>query len=145
MDVASITRTACLLPICAALATGALADGTLYRVNSKDVGWSTIDITIDEIRRDERVSSLRIPHYEKRSAVESRFAMCVFTGFATRRGFETWLVSGDVITDDVVRVGFLKSSSEDAAKLLGKEFLGKDALRADVAVMNRMCGIHRAK
>jgi hypothetical protein len=145
MDVTYIARIACLIPICAGLAVGAFANETLYRVNSKDVGWSTIDVTINEIRRDGRISFLQIPHYEQRSAVESRFAMCAFTDLAMQRGFEVWIVSDDSKTDDVVRVGFLKSNNEDAAKVLGKGFLGKDLLRAEVAVMNRMCGIQRVK
>lgn len=91
------------------------------------------------------LSALRIPHYSKRSAIESRFAMCAFTDIAIQRGFDVWIVSNWSITDDVARVGFLKSNGEDAAKLLGKDFVGDNVLRTEVQVINRMCGIERAK
>jgi hypothetical protein len=123
----------------------ALADEAPYRVNSKDAGWDTIDLTISEIRRDGRISVLRIPHYSKRSAVESRFVMCAFTDIAIQRGFEAWVISDASVTDDLVRVGFLKSNREDVTKLLGKGFVGDNVLRGEVQVINRMCGIERVK
>lgn len=145
MNAISTATIGCLIAIAAASVVGAMADEKLYRVNSKDVGWDTIDLTIAEIRRDGRISVLRIPHYGKRSAIESRFAMCAFTDIAIQRGFEVWIVSDGSITDDVVRVGFLKSNGEDAAKLLGKDFVGENVLRSEVEVINRMCGIKLAK
>jgi hypothetical protein len=141
----SRTMIRCLVAIVAANVVGALADETLYRVNSKDVGWSTIDLTISEVRRDGRISVLRIPHYGNRSAIESRFAMCAFTDIAIQRGFEMWIVSDGSITDDLVRVGFLKSGDEDATRLLAKDFVGDNALRGEVSTINRMCGIERRK
>ena len=134
-----------LVAIAALSALAALADETPYRVNSKDVGWNTIDLTISEVRRDGRISVLRIPHYDERSAIESRFATCVFADIAIQRGFEVWIVSDASIIDDLVRVGFLKSNGEDVTKLLGKGFVGDNVLRAEVQVINRMCGIERAK
>ena len=145
MNAISRTTIRCLVAIAAASVLVALAGEKPYRVNSKDVGWDTIDLTISEIRRDGRISVLRIPHYGERSAIESRFAMCVFTDIAIQRGFEVWIVSDGSITDDVVRVGFLKSNGEDATKLLGKDFVGDNVLRGEVQVINRMCGIERAK
>jgi hypothetical protein len=135
----------CIFATAALCASSSFADEKPYRINSKDVGWDKIDLTILEVRRDDRVSSLRIPHYEKRSSAESRFAMCAFTDIAMQRGFEVWIVSGGNIADDIVRVGFLKSDSEDAVKLLGAEFAGEKALRTEVEVINRMCGISRVK
>jgi hypothetical protein len=145
MNAISRAAIGCLVAIAAAGVVCATADEKLFRVNSKDVGWDTIDLTISEIRRDGRISVLRIPHYANRSAIESRFAMCAFTDIAIQSGFEVWIVSDGSITDDVVRVGFLKSSGEDAAKLLGKDFVGDNVLRTEVRVINRMCGIERVK
>jgi hypothetical protein len=134
-----------IVAIAFVITSQAAAEEKPYSVRSKDVGWDSIDLTIAEIRRDGRVSVLRIPRYEKRSAIESRFAMCAFTDIAIQRDFEVWIVSDGSITDDMVRVGFLKSETEDAAKLLGPEFVGPNALRTSVQVINRMCGISRAK
>ena len=75
----------------------------------------------------------------------SRVLPCVYTDIAIERGFTTWIVSNASVTGDVIRVGFLKSSDEDAAEVLGKDFVGENALRAEVQVINRMCGIERAK
>lgn len=134
-----------LAVLCGALAIGAFAAEKLYRVNSKDVGWTDIDLTISEVRREARISVLRIPNYERRSAAEARFAMCAFTDIAIQRGFDVWIVSDGSITDNIVRVGFLKSNNEDPAKVLGREFAGAEALRTEVAVINKMCGIRRGK
>ena len=129
-----------------ALATcGVAAEDKPYRVNSKDVGWDSIDVTISEVSRKGPVSVLRIPHYESRTAVEARFAMCAFTDMAIRRDFVVWIVSGARAKDDLVRVGFLKSENEDAAKLLGAEFVADNALRTSVDTINVLCGIRKAK
>jgi hypothetical protein len=128
-----------------AIAIFAFAGENLYRVNSKDVGYGSIDLTISEVKRDGRVSVLHIPHYETRSSVESRFAMCAFTDIAIQRGFEAWVVSNKRADDDLVRVGFLKSEADDVAKVLGKEFVGGTAYIAPVNAINRMCGITRRK
>ena len=129
-----------------AVSAVAAAGEHLYRVNSKEVGWTAIDLTISEVRRNGRISELRIPHHEERSAMEARFAMCAFTDIAIQRGFETWIVSdGSIARADLVRVGFLKKSDEDVQKVLGKQFTGDHVLRGDVAVVNRMCGIEVRK
>jgi hypothetical protein len=99
-----------LVATVATWSTCAAADEKLYRVNSKDVGWDAIDLTISEVRRVGSISVLRIPHYANRSAAESRFAMCAFTDIAIQRGFEVWVVSGANVASDLVRVeplGFL--------------------------------------
>ena len=146
LDVTPLDAIARSLALALAVAvTTAVADEKLYRVNSKDVGWGAIDLTISETERKERISVLRVPHYEDRSAVESRFAMCAFTDLAMRRDFQIWIVPATSGIKDMVRVGFLKSDSEDAAKLLGRDYVGENVLRVDVAVMNRMCGIQRTK
>ena len=74
------------------LSFGAAAQETLYRVNSKDVGWNTIDLTIAETQRTARTSELKIPRYNNRTSVEARFAMCAFTDLAFQRGFGVWIV-----------------------------------------------------
>jgi hypothetical protein len=140
--VSVISRT--ILVVALATVGYTFAEEKLYRVNSKDVGWDSIDLTSSEVRREGQVSVLRIPRYEKRTSVESRFAMCAFTDIAIQREFDMWIVSDGSI-NDIVRVGFLKSESEDAGKVLGKEFVGENVLRGPVRVMNRMCGIERRK
>ena len=133
-----------LAGICAFVAIAAFADETLYRVNSKDVGIDEIDLTISEVRREGQISVLQVPGYAKLSALEARFSMCAFTDIAIQRGFEVWIVPASS-TEDVVRIGFLKSNKDDAAKLLGKDFVEEGVLRAEVEIINRMCNIPRAK
>lgn len=125
----------------AALSFGAPAQEKLYRINSKDVGWNTIDLTISETRRTPRTSELKVPRYGNRTSVEARFAMCAFTDLAFQRRYAVWIVSDGSITDDVVVVGFLKSEDEDAKAVLGEGFVGDNVLRANARVINRMCGI----
>lgn len=123
------------------LSFGAAAQEKLYRVNSKDVGWNTIDLTITETRRTARTSELTIPRYNNRTSVEARFSMCAFTDLAFQRRFGVWIVSDGSLTKDVVVVGFLKSEDEDAKTVLGERFVGDNVLRANARVINRMCGI----
>ena len=134
-----------VIGIVAMMALAAPAEEKLYRINSKDVGWDSIDLTISEVRRNGPVSVLRIPRYENRTAAESRFAMCAFTDIAIQRDYAVWVVSSAKVVDNLVRVGFLKSESDDAVKLLGKEFGGDDALRTSVEAINRLCGIRKSK
>jgi len=138
-------KTRVILGVVAMMALPALGDEKPYRVNSKDVGWDSIDLTISEVRRNGPVSVLRIPRYDNRTSVESRFAMCAFTDIAIQRDYAVWVVSNAKVVDDLVRVGFLKSESDDAVKLLGKEFGGDDALRTSVETINRLCGIRKTK
>lgn len=124
------------------LGTSALCAGAgdeLYRVNSRDVGWNGIDLTITETRREGRISHVSVPHYSNRTSVESRFAMCAYTDMAIQRKFAAWAVSE---TDgDEVLVGFLVSEDEDVATALGPRFTEPHVLKASVRVINRMCGI----
>ena len=117
----------------------ASAGDELYRVNSKAVGWDSIDLTITETQRDGRVSHVTIPRYSDRTSVESRFAMCAFTDMALQRKFAAWVVSE--VGNDKVLVGFLTSESEDVVAALGPRFASPDLLKASVRAVNRMCGI----
>jgi hypothetical protein len=118
------------------------AQEKLYRVNSKEVGWGSIDLTITETQREPRVSHVTIPRYRNRTSVESRFAMCAFTDIAIQRKFAAWVVSD--IGDDKVLVGFLASEEEDVRTALDQRFAQPDLLKASVSVINRMCGIKPA-
>jgi len=71
--------------------------------------------------------------------------MCAFTDIAIQRDYAVWIVSSAPTANDLVRVGFLKSENEDAAKLLGREVVGDNALRTSVATINILCGIRKAK
>lgn len=115
------------------------ANEKLYSVNSRDVGWSDIDLTITETEREARISHLSIPRYRNRTSVESRFAMCAFTDMAIQRKFAAWVVSD--VDDDKVLVGFLASEDEDVVTALGQRFAKPNLLKAGVRVINRMCGI----
>jgi hypothetical protein len=132
-----------VIAVATTAALGAFADD-LYRINSKAVGWTTIDLTISEIKRDGRVVSLRVPHYAKRSDSETRFSTCAYTDIAIQRGYDAFVVSGGAVNDDVVRVGFLKAG-EDSGKVLGTEFAMKGALRTEVAASNQACGIRKLR
>ena len=117
----------------------ASAGDELYRVNSRAVGWDSIDLTITETRREGRVSHVTIPRYSDRTSVESRFAMCAFTDMALQRKFAVWVVSE--VGDDKVLVGFLTSDNEDIVATLGPRFASPNLLKASVRAVNRMCGI----
>jgi hypothetical protein len=125
----------------AVFAAAASADEELYRVNSKDAGWRMIDLTITETQRTERTSELTIPLNGKRTAVESRFAMCAFTDLAFRRKFPVWLVAAESLQGDHVVVGFLASQGEDAQTVLGESFTGDGVLKVVALTVYRQCRV----
>jgi len=100
----------------------------LYKITAKEMGFSSLDYSVTEIRRTDRLSVLRIPGFHKRSAPASRWMMCVYTDLAQKRGFKYWaVVYPDLPNEDLI-VGFPQSQTEDIARTLGPTFGTKNAL-----------------
>jgi hypothetical protein len=100
----------------------------LYRITSKEMGFPSLDYTVTEIKRTDRLSVLNIPGFHKRSAAASRWMICVYTDLAQKRGFEYWTVVYPEPPNEEVIVGFPNSLNEDIASTLGPKFGGKSVL-----------------
>jgi len=107
--------------------TGISAD-TLYKITAKEMGFSSLDYTVTEIKRTDRLSVLHIPGFHKRTAAASRWMMCVYTDLAQKRGFEYWAVVYPDLPNEDLMVGFPNSKNEDIAHTLGPEFGTKNVL-----------------
>lgn len=104
------------------------------------MGFSSLDYTVTEIKRTDRLSVLRIPGFHKRTAAASRWMMCVYTDLAIKRGFKFWsVVYPEAQSEDLI-VGFPQSENEDIARTLGPEFGTKYALTVtSVQKMSMFC------
>jgi len=112
----------------------------LYKITSQQMGFSSLDYTVTEIKRTDRLSVLHIPGFHKRSAAASRWMMCVYTDLAQKRGFNYWAVVYPDISNEDIIVGFPNSQNEDIAQTLGPEFGSKYALpTASVQKMIMLC------
>jgi hypothetical protein len=128
-----------LLFLCVALPTEALAQ--LYRVRSTEMGIQAFDITVTEVKREERTSLLSIPGYHKRSAAASRWMMCAYTDLALHRGFKFWAVVAPKPPDENVLLGFPQAEGENIAQTLGPRFAGDSALISSTETFAAFCGI----
>jgi len=112
----------------------------LYKITSQQMGFSSLDYTVTEIKRTDRLSVLHIPGFHKRSAAASRWMMCVYTDLAQKRGFNYWAVVYPDISNEDIIVGFPNSQDENIAQTLGPEFGSKYALpTASVQKMIMFC------
>jgi hypothetical protein len=108
--------------ILAILITTEVVAQELYKITTKETGFLSLDYTVTEIKRAERFSVLRIPGFHKRSALASRWMMCVYTDLAQRRGFQYWTVVYPEPPSEDVIVGFPHSENEDIVRTLGPQF-----------------------
>jgi hypothetical protein len=113
----------------------------LYKITSKEMGFSSLDYTVTEIKRTDRISVLRIPGFQKRSAAASRWMLiCVYPDLAQKRGFEYYAVVYPEPPSDDLIVGFPKSQNEDISKTLGPEFGSKNVISTtSVQKIGRFC------
>jgi hypothetical protein len=117
-----------------------IAADELYKITSKEMGFSSLDYTVTEIKRTDRLSVLHIPGFHKRSAAASRWMMCVYTDLAQKRGFKYWAAVYPDLSSEDVMVGFPNSENEEIAITLGPEFGTKNVLpSASVQKMIYFC------
>ncbi|PKN96206.1 MAG: hypothetical protein CVU43_21900 [Chloroflexi bacterium HGW-Chloroflexi-5] len=100
----------------------------LYRITAKEMGFLSLDYTVTEIKRTDRLSVLHIPGFHKRTAAASRWMMCVYTDLTQKRGFEYWAVVYPDLSNEDLMVGFPNSKNEDIARTIAPEFGTKNAL-----------------
>lgn len=96
---------------------------SLYRINSRDMGFEAFDLTVTETKRTPRTSVLHVPGFQERSAAASRWLMCVCTHLAFRRGFKFWAVAYPEPPGEDLVVGFPETEREDVSQTLGPEFV----------------------
>ena len=128
-----------LVLLSVALPTAARAE--LYRVRSTEMGIRAFDVTVIELKREERTSLLSIPGYHNRSAAASRWMMCAYTDLALKRGFKFWAAVASDPPDDSVLLGFPQSAGEDIAQTLGPRFAGDSPLTGSTETFAALCGI----
>ncbi len=93
------------------------------------MGIRDLDITITEIRRDERYSVLHIPGFwDMGTNSGAAWTMCAFTDLAIKRGFNYWVAGYPEPDGEDVLVGFLTTGTEDIAQTLGPEFAFHDRI-----------------
>jgi hypothetical protein len=103
-------------------------------------GFPSLDNSVTEIARTDSISTLEIPGFQDRSALGSRWMMCVYTNLAMIR-HKNFLVTAYLREGDTVRLGFPESKDSDELEKLGPEFLGLDAPKQimSVATMRIFC------
>jgi hypothetical protein len=119
----------------------ALAEEALYSVSSGGMGITQFDYTVTEIKREPRLSTLKIPGFHDRSAGASRWMMCAYTDLAIKRGFKFWAALHPTNSSDEIQLGFPSSEDEDLTKSLGPKFSKESAVVSSVATFARLCGM----
>lgn len=117
------------------------AEESPHSVSSRSMGIIQFDFTISEIKREPRISILKIPGFHERSAGASRWMMCAYTDLAVKRGFKFWAALYPDNSSDEVQLGFPDSANEELAKTLGPKFAGDSVVISAVATFSRMCGM----
>ena len=119
----------------------AQAEEGLYSVSSRGMGITQFDFTITEIKREPKISTLKIPGFHDRSAGASRWMMCAYTDLAINRGFKFWAALYPEEPSDVVLLALFNSETEDLTKLLGAKFSKETAVVSPVATFVALCGM----
>lgn len=119
----------------------ALAGEGLYSVSSREMGITQFEFTVTEIKREPRISTLKIPGFQDRSAAASRWMMCAYTDLAIKRGFKFWAALYPQDSSDEIHLGFPNSENEDLTKTLGEKFTKESVVVSSVATFSRMCGM----
>ena len=101
-------------------ATTPITSENLYSVYSKDVDWIYLDVTISEIKRDEKTSLLKLKNFTHKSGMEGRFLFCFISRLAQQRGFR-YLTYTEPL-NDLVLVVFLKYENESLKSIIGGRF-----------------------
>jgi TPR repeat protein len=122
----------------------ALAEEDLYSASSPGMGSTQPDFTITEIKREQRISTLKIPGFRNRSAGASRWMMCAYTDLAIKRGFKYWAALYPRDSSDIIQLGFLNSKDEEIKTVLGSQFTGDGVIVSAVGDFAAFCGIKNA-
>ena len=119
----------------------ALAEERLYSVSSREMGITQFDFTVTEIKREPRISTLKIPGFHDRSAAASRWMMCAYTDLAIKRGFKFWAALYPKNSSEEIQLGFPNSENEDLTKTLGPKFSEDSVVVSPVATFAPLCGM----
>jgi hypothetical protein len=130
-----------LFTIAFASVGAALAEERLYSISSREMGITQFDFTVTEIKRGPKISTLKIPGFDDRSAAASRWMMCAYTDLAIKRGFKFWAALYPQDSSDEIQLGFPSSENEDLIKSLGSNFLKDAVVVSSVAKFARYCGM----
>lgn len=130
-----------LLTVTLASVGAVLAEESLYSVSTKEMGISQFDFTVTEIKREPRISTLKIPGFQNRSAAASRWMMCSYTDLAIKRGFKFWAALYPQDSSDEIQLGFPSSENEDLASTLGAKFTRESVVVSPVATFAVLCGM----
>ena len=122
----------------------ALAEEDLYSASSPGIGSTPSNFTITEIKREPRISTLKIPGFRDRSAGASRWMMCAYTDLAIKRGFKYWAALYPTDSSDIIQLGFLNSKDEEIKTVLGSQFTGDGVIVSAVGDFAAFCGIKNA-
>lgn len=101
---------------------------------AKDTGFPSSAYVVTEIAHTPTTVSVSIPGFEKRSAPESRWMMCVYTNLAMIYHHPYWATVYPQDGGDTVLVGFPAADTEESRQALGPEFLGPHALKNVVGI-----------
>lgn len=103
-------------PDAARSASGDVVAGML-RIRAIDTGRSDLDLEIVEVRREPRVSVLRVRGLHARSTAGSRWLMCMFNTIAVLRGFDHWTAVYPEAPSEDVLLGFPSGPSDRMAAI----------------------------
>jgi len=96
---------------------------------TKETGFQNLDYSAKEIFYTDKLSIVHISGFKNRSAVASRWMMCVYTNIALVRHKKFWIAAYPTDASDNVSIGFPESESQEDSGKLGKEFIGEHALK----------------
>ena len=134
---------ASLLVLFLSLSAGATpTDVPLYSISAKALGLP-FEMDVSEVRRTASKSYLDVPGFGERTAVQSRWLMCVYTDLALERGFSHWTVVYPTQNGTRLVVGFSNSAKTSPSTLLGADFAPDRTIGAEmtaVAPYARFCG-----
>ncbi|TDK63704.1 hypothetical protein [Sapientia aquatica] len=105
------------------------AFGETIEFNTKETGFSNIEYKAKVVSSTDRVLILNIPGFDTRSAVGSRWMMCVYTNLALMNHQKFMIASYPTDGSDNVSVGFPESESQPDVAKLGGLFSGDHALK----------------
>jgi hypothetical protein len=110
------------------------------KFSPQETGFPSLTYSVTEVSHSDSVSDLKIPGFEDRSAVASRWMMCVYTNVAIIR-HKNYLVTAYPEGDDIVHVGFPESKDAGQLEKLGPPFAGNDKSKQVmlVATMREFC------
>lgn len=93
----------------------------LYAIYSKDLNWSSIDMRITEVERQERSSLLAVTSFVQDPAREGKFLFCYVFRLAAQREFRFAKWSKIPEKGNSIVVAFVASDHESPETVLGQD------------------------